>query len=219
LVGLSSGTEIFHSGKQNSGLYFPSTCSVSAQVELANGVCTDIYLLGRQGFFGSATPNRGTYYKATVRKPGFAYRCPSHIFTQEMLRAQGVLLLALRAARITMEEMAKNITCRTFHSASQQVARWMMAYMQDDHVDAIDITHNDLADAIGVRRERVTLVLNQIESHGAISLKRGFIKINDCDSLSKFSCDCDKEPTMSKAWSSGDLVSATDLVATLKKRP
>jgi CRP-like cAMP-binding protein len=217
LVGLTSGTEIFHSGKQNTGIYFPSTCTVSAQAELINGVCTDIFLLGNQGLFGTGTPKRGTYYKAIVRKPGLAYRCPVHIFTEEMLRAQGVMLMSLMATRIMMEEMAKNITCRTFHSASQQVARWLMKYGQDDPVETITITHNELADAIGVRRERITTVLNQIEAEGAIRLNRGHITLKDYSALSQFACDCDSEPTLNKVWTQEDLVSVIDLPAALTK--
>jgi CRP-like cAMP-binding protein len=216
LMGLSSGTEIFHTGKSYTGIYFPTTCTVSAQVELEAGVSTDIYLLGHRGLFGTGTPQRGSFYKAIVRKSGFAYRCPTHILTEELLRAEGVLLMSLMATRIMMEEMAKNISCRTFHTASQQIARWLMNYGQCEPVDTIAITHNELANAIGIRRERVTLVLNQFEAQGCIRLNRGHIHIHDHTSLSQLACTCDQEHALNKIWTQADLVPPTELTAKLK---
>jgi CRP-like cAMP-binding protein len=217
LVGLSAGTEIFHTGKKRTGIYFPSTCTVSAQVELEQGVCTDIYLLGNQGLFGTGTPQRGTYFKAIVRKPGFAYRCPPEIFTEELLRGEGVMLMSMVAARIIMEEMAKNITCRTFHSVSQQVARWLIRYGQADAVETISVTHHDLAMALGIRRERVTLALREIKGQGGISLNRGHIQVKDYDLLSKHACACDNDPTFNKVWTEHDLIKIHDLPSKLKK--
>jgi CRP-like cAMP-binding protein len=217
LVGLTSGTELFHTGKQRTDIYFPTTCTVSAQIELEEGNCTDVYLLGDRGLFGTGTLKRGTYFKAVVRKPGFAYRCPTSVYMEEMVRGEGVMMMSLMATRIIMEEMATNISCRTFHTLSQQVARWLINYGQGDPIEIINITHNDLANVLGVRRERVTLALNQLENHGCISLNRGHIKVNDYASLMKYACNCNTEPTLNKLWSEEELEGVKDLPAKLKK--
>ena len=217
LVGLASGMEIFHSGKKRTEIYFPSTCTVSAQIELEQGGCTDIYLLGNQGLFGTGTPQRGTFFKAIVRKPGFAYRCPTDIYLRELVRGEGVMLMSLMATRMIMEEMAKNISCRTFHSISQQVGRWLIKYGQDDPAETIAITHSELANALGIRRERVTLVLNEIRSQGCISLNRGHIKVTDYPALRVFACNCDSETTLNKVWSEDELASIQALPVKLKK--
>ena len=195
LIGLKSGTELFHTGKQRTDIYFPTTCTVSAQIELEQGNCTDVYLLGDRGLFGTGTVKRGTYFKAIVRKPGFAYRCPSTVFMEEMVRGEGVMMMSLMATRIIMEEMATNISCRTFHPLNQQVARWLINYGQDDPIETITITHSELANVLGVRRERVTLALNQLENQACISLNRGHIKVKDYTLLTKYACNCNHAET------------------------
>ena len=218
LLGLSHGKQLFYSGQQPTDIYFPTTCSVSAQIELAQGNTTDIYMLGDRGMFGTGTTHRGTYFKAIVRKSGFAYRCPAEVFMREMVRGEGVMMISLLAMRIIMEEMATNISCRTFDTIAQQVARWLINYGQGEQVETIHITHHELANALGVRRERITLALNEAARQGSISLNRGHITIHDYPLLQKMACNCGHEPTLNKAWEEKDLRSIAELPAQLKQR-
>lgn len=78
LVGLATGTQLFPQGATNTNFYFPTTCSISAQIELENGDTTDVYLMGEKGLFGTGTTHRGTYFRAVVRKPVFAHLLCMH---------------------------------------------------------------------------------------------------------------------------------------------
>ena len=133
LVGLDTGKQLFHTGQQYTEIFFPTTSTISAQIELGQDNTTDIYLLGARGLFGTGTTHRGIYITAIVRKPGFAYRCPTEIYMREMTRGSGVMMISLLAMRIMMEEMATNISCRPFHSVGQQVARWLITYGPHKH--------------------------------------------------------------------------------------
>ena len=218
LVGLANGKQLFFTGQQVTDIYFPTTCSISAQIELEEGNTTDIYLLGERGLFGTGTSQRGTYFKAIVRKSGLAYRCPAEVYMREMVRGEGVMMISLMAMRIIMEEMAANISCRTFHTIPQQVARWLINYGQGEPVETIHITHNELANALGVRRERVTLALNDGARQGFIQLNRGHITVLNHEQLKKMACNCGSEPTLNQAWREKDLQSIHDLPAQLKRR-
>lgn len=55
LVGLDSGKVLFQTGQKDTPLYFPTTCTISAQIQLDNGNTTDIYMLGKQGVSAPAT--------------------------------------------------------------------------------------------------------------------------------------------------------------------
>ena len=217
LIGLDAGKQLFHTGQQHTEIFFPTTSTVSAQIELEQGNSTDIYLLGARGLFGTGTPQRGTYFKAIVRKPGFAYRCPTEIFMREMTRGAGVMMISLIAMRVMMEEMATNISCRTFHSVGQQVARWLISYGQGEAVETIHITHSDLANALGVRREAVTLALNEAERQGSVSLNRGHVKVIDYELLKQLACNCHSEPTLNKAWSQKELQGIGDVPSVLQQ--
>ena len=102
----------------NTQRFFSTTSTVSAQIELEQVNTTDIYLLGARSLFGTGTTHRGTYFKAIVRKPGFAYHCPTEIYMREMTRGAGVMMISLLAMHIMVKEMASNIEadpdqCRT----------------------------------------------------------------------------------------------------------
>lgn len=217
LVGLAAGKELFHTGQQHTDIFFPTTCTVSAQIELEQGQSTDIYLLGDRGLFGTGTTHRGTFFKAIVRKPGFAYRCASEVYMRELMRGEGVMMISLLATRIMMEEMATNISCRTFHSVGQQVARWLITYGQGEAMEIIAITHSELANALGVRREAVTLALNDAERQGCVSLNRGHIKVLDYAALKKLACNCTTEPTLNKDWSEKELEGLGNLPAVIER--
>jgi len=217
LVGLDTGKQLFHTGQQYTAIFFPTTSTISAQIELEQGNTTDIYLLGARGLFGTGTTHRGTYFTAIVRKPGFAYRCPTEIYMREMTRGSGVMMISLLAMRIMMEEMATNISCRTFHSVGQQVARWLITYGQGEPVETIHITHSELANALGVRREAVTLALNDAERQGSVRLNRGHIKVLDYELLKGLACNCHTEPTLNKVWGQKELEGIGDVPSVLQK--
>lgn len=215
LVGLDTGKQLFHTGQRHTDFFFPTTCTISAQIELEQGDTADIFLLGSCGLFGTGTIQRGAFFKAIVRKPGFAYRCPAETYMQEMTRGGGVMMMSLMAMRIIMEQMATNISCRTFHSINQQVARWLISYGQGEPVDTINITHGELAIALDVRREAVTLALNEAERRGCVSLNRGHIKVLDYAVLKGLACACQTEPTLNKLWSDKELKGISDVPSVL----
>lgn len=196
LVGLASGKVLFQTGQKDTALYFPTTCTISAQIELDNGNTTDIYMLAKQGGFGTGNNHRGSYFKAIVRKPSFAYRCPHHVYMHERMRNEGVVSVTLLVTRIMMEEMATGIASRTFHTIGEQVATWLIAYGRDTPPDSIQITHAELANALGARRERVILALNEAARKGWLTLHRGHITVNDYDALKSSACNCHVGPSL-----------------------
>lgn len=118
---------------------------------------------------------------------------------QELMRSNSVVASTLIASRIMMEEMATGIACRTFHNIGQQVASWLLGYGQDSQPEIIEITHAELASALGTRRERVTLALNETAKKGWLSLHRGHIEIHDYAALRKYACNCYGGPLLNKA--------------------
>lgn len=196
LVGLETGKQLFCSGQKETDLFFPTTCTVSAQIEMAHGKSTDIYLLGNRVFFGCSNHQCGSLFNAIVRQAGFAYRCPRSVYVREFVRSEGVMRISLIAMRIKMEAMATNLSCRTFHATNQQVARWLLSYGQGSRISTIHLTHAELANALGARRERVTLALNQAARQGCLRLQRGRIIVLDYPLLQKLACNCPTEFTV-----------------------
>jgi Mn-dependent DtxR family transcriptional regulator len=58
------------------------------------------------------------------------------------------------------------------------------------NADDVPLTHDVLAQLLGVRRAGVTECLEHFESEGLIAAKRGLITIRDPRSLEEVCCDC-----------------------------
>jgi Mn-dependent DtxR family transcriptional regulator len=56
--------------------------------------------------------------------------------------------------------------------------------------DTITVTHEFLAQMLGVRRTTVTETSNKIEAAGAIICSRGVIEIIDLEAVKAVACEC-----------------------------
>lgn len=98
-----------------------------------------------------------------------------------------------------------------------QVARWLITYGQGEPVETIHITHSQLANALGVRREAVTLALNDAERQGSVRLNRGHIKVLNHELLKGLACNGHTEPTLNKVWGQKELEGIGDVPSVLQQ--
>ena len=159
-IELQKGQVLFRADEQCMYRYFPATCVIAAQVELTEGGAAEIFLAGDRGLIGIHNLHHKSYYAAVVRKAGSAYRCPAEVFQAELRRGEGVFQL-----------MAKT-TCQLVREMAQRL-NWQLL-VRSDHAA---VTHTTIAQAIGVRREAVTITLNNMARQGVLSLGRGSIQI------------------------------------------
>ena len=76
------------------------------------------------------------------------------------------------------------------HRFEARFCRWLLETRDRAESDAITLTHEFLAQMLGVRRTTVTEVANTIEAMGAIICSRGVIKISDLEVVKALSCEC-----------------------------
>ena len=89
-----------------------------------------------------------------------------------------------------MRESAQRIICNKRHSIPEQVCRTLL--MAADRLDSqiLSLTHEQLAIAIGCRREAVSISASKLQSAGIIRYDYGKITIVDRVALERGSCEC-----------------------------
>nr|WP_283773417.1 helix-turn-helix domain-containing protein [Altererythrobacter sp. KTW20L] len=89
-----------------------------------------------------------------------------------------------------MRESAQRIICNKQHSITEQVCRTLL--MASDRLgnQTLDLTHDQLAIAIGCRREAVSISAGKLQSDGVIRYGYGKITITDRAALEYRSCEC-----------------------------
>lgn len=176
-IELQKGQVLFRADEQCKYRYFPATCVIAAQVELTEGAAAEIFLAGDRGLIGIHNLHHKSYYAAVVRKAGSAYRCPAEVFQAELRRGEGVFQLMAKITCQLVREMAQRLVDKTFSTIDQQVAHWLLNWQLLVRSDHAAVTHTTIAQAIGVRREAVTIALNNMARQGVLSLGRGSIQI------------------------------------------
>ena len=191
-VEMALGDVVYESGRELGHVYFPTTSIVSLLYVLESGASAEIAIVGREGvvgvsiFMGGATtPNR-----AVVQSAGMAYRMPARVIQEEFRRGGTMQHLMLRYTQSLLTQMAQTAVCNRHHSLDQQLCRWLLFSI--DRLDSPEIvtTQELISNMLGVRREGVTEAAGKLQKAGAISYRRGHIKVLDRAALEKMSCEC-----------------------------
>lgn len=87
-------------------------------------------------------------------------------------------------------QLAQSVSCNRVYNVEQRCARWLL--MTHDRVtgDSFLLTHEFLAQMLGVRRAGVTEVAGRLQEAGLINYSRGRISIRNRKGLEKLSCEC-----------------------------
>lgn len=95
-----------------------------------------------------------------------------------------------RYVYVTLAQLAQTAACMCFHDVSHRLARWLLMTHDRAGGDSFQLTHQFLADMLGVRRSGVTTAAGQMQDEGLISYVRGDIQVLDRHGLERASCAC-----------------------------
>ncbi len=191
-IELKLGEILHESGKDLSYVYFPTSSVLSVVYDLANGLTSGIGVVGNEGVLGISIIMGGdkTIGRAIAQTAGSAYRIKSEFLLQEF-NLEGILFsLLLRYTLAFMTQTTQTGVCNSHHSINQQLSRWLLFSMDRQLLSSLTMTHNLIANMLGVRREGVTEAAGKLQDLGLITYKRGIIDIIDRLKLERESCEC-----------------------------
>jgi len=83
-----------------------------------------------------------------------------------------------------------SVACNGAHSLKERLARWLLMMRDRSDDDAMPITHDLLAEMLGVQRPTITNAAEELERAGLIKRGRQQVTILDRQGLIKASCEC-----------------------------
>ncbi len=191
-VPLTLGQVIYESGGQMSHVYFPTDSIISLLYLMENGTTAEIGVTGYEGMVGIAlfmggqtTPNR-----AVVQSAGSAYRMKAKPLQDEFIKGGTFQQLLLRFTQALITQISQTAVCNRLHSVEQQLCRWLLLSYDRLHSNKLVMTHNLIANMLGVRREGITTAAGQLQARGVISYVRGTITLLDRPGLEATVCEC-----------------------------
>jgi Mn-dependent DtxR family transcriptional regulator len=86
--------------------------------------------------------------------------------------------------------MAQTAVCNRHHSLDQQLCRWLLLSLDRLDGNELHMTHDLIANMLGVRRETVTEAAIKLQDAGLIRYARGRITVIDRPALEARTCEC-----------------------------
>jgi CRP-like cAMP-binding protein len=173
-------------------VYFPTEGVASILALGSDGESVDTTMIGREGMTGLAV-FLGTGQmpvRTMVQVPMTAFRLPSSVLRAELERDGRMVSLLRRYTQVVMVSMAQLILCNRSHRLDQRAARWLLQVDERVEEAPFEVTHEFLAEMIGVQRPSVSLAMQQFRDDGLITYSRGQIVVADRERLLARACGC-----------------------------
>lgn len=191
-VELLLGDVLCEAGQRSRYAYFPHSGLISQVTALDGHKPLDMGLIGREGMLG-ATVLLGVDevpMRAVVQSPGIAMRIPVGLLRRELRNSRGLRKVLGRYLYLRLLEVSLNAACTRFHQIDQRLARVLLLTHDRSRTGSFHLTHEALADMLGVRRSGVTVAAGALQAAGVIGYSRGEITILDRPALESASCEC-----------------------------
>jgi CRP-like cAMP-binding protein len=192
LVNLPLGTALYESGTLMRHIYFPTDSIVSLLYVLESGASAEIAVVGNDGAVGVSLFMGGetTTTRAVVQSAGSAYRLSGARLKREFSLHGELMLVLLRYTQSLITQMAQTAVCNRHHSVDQQLCRWLLLSLDRLASNELVMTHELIANMLGVRREGVTDAAGKLQKSGVIRYSRGHITVLDRPQLEQLCCEC-----------------------------
>lgn len=192
LVTLKFGEVIYRSGEPIRHVYFPIDALVSLLTLAEGHQALEVGLVGHEGMLGIplALGVRDSPAHALVISPGTAMRMTSEQFLHEFKQNELLQKEVYRYTYELMVQMTQTAACNRFHQVEARLARWLLMTRDRVRSNQFHLTHDLLANMLGVRRVGVTKAAGTLRQHKLISYNRGEISILDDQGLEAASCQC-----------------------------
>lgn len=189
---MSVGQVLCEPGDVLQWVYFPIDSIVSVLQVLADGSAAQLAVVGCEGLVGitafvggGPTPNR-----AVVQSAGSTARMDAQAVRSEFLRGEPVMQVLLRYTQALIAQMSQSAVCNRHHTPEQQLCRYLLLSLDRQRGHELVVTHELIANMLGLRRETITEAALKLQGRGAIHYRRGHITVLDRSVLERSACEC-----------------------------
>jgi CRP-like cAMP-binding protein len=192
IVELEFGTILCEPQQYYRYVYFPLSGFVSLVTKLTGHKPLEIGLIGNEGMLG-ATVTLGITaapMQAVVQGKGTAWRLDIVSLQQLLDQCPQLQHVLQQYLFVLMAQLSQSAACVHFHELDCRLARWLLMSHDRAHCDTFHLTHQFLADMLGVRRSGVSVAAGIMQQKKLIRYTRGMITILDRPALQQVACEC-----------------------------
>ncbi len=192
IVDLPKGKVIYEAGEIVRYAYFPHDTIVSLVATLRDGGSVEVAVFGRESALGfvSALISRQSFGRYITRISGTASRISLERLHGAVVHRPQIRNVLLRFTEALLTQSLQTVACNAVHSVEARCCRWILSTRDRTDQSTVPLTHELLAEMLGVQRSTVSSIIRTLQVAGLISQGRGFITITDRAGLEETACEC-----------------------------
>ena len=191
-VSLQQAEILAEPGDEFEHVFFPQSGMLSLLAVLRDGKAIETATVGREGVVG-AMAGLGLYkslVRVVVQLPTMVSRVPASQFRKAVAQSDIIRNVCIHYNEVLLSQARVTAACNALHVVEARLCRWLLQSADRAESHTVALTHEFLAEMLGVRRTSVTEVASKIQASGAINYTRGQITILKRSVLEKMSCEC-----------------------------
>jgi len=191
-VELTFGTVLCEPEQIFRHVYFPLEGFISLVATVPKHPPLEMGMIGKEGMLG-ATLLLGVNVaplQAVVQGAGTALRMSAAQLRRDLLTRPALAAVLGRYLYVLTVQLSQSAACTRFHEVDQRLARWLLMTHDRAPGDHFHLTHQFLADMLGVQRSAVTIAAGALQKKKLISYARGDIAVLSRKGLEAASCAC-----------------------------
>lgn len=122
--------------------------------------------------------------------PGAALRVSAPQMRRMLPSNPGLSRTLQRYYYVLMGQFFQTAACNSFHQVEQRLARWLLMTNDRSLTDHVQLTHQMLADLLGVQRSAITIAAGKLQRKKLIGYARGQVSILSRSGLEDACCEC-----------------------------
>ncbi|WP_262269317.1 Crp/Fnr family transcriptional regulator [Microvirga yunnanensis] len=190
---LQRGTVLYETGDPIRYTYFPHDDAIVSLVDVMDdGRVAEVALFGREGLIGllSALISGESLGRYVVLVSGSASRIPVEQMHKVLVLRSRLRRMVAAYNEALLAQAFHTVACNSLHSVEARCCRWLLNTHDRMDQGTLPLTHETLAEMLGVQRSTVSTVLRTLQTTGLIEQRRGGIVVTDRVGLEQATCEC-----------------------------
>jgi CRP-like cAMP-binding protein len=191
-VPLRAREVVFEAQDEIRQVLFPSRGMISVFAVADDGDAIETASVGSEGAVGAiaALGIRSASGRAMVQISGEAKRIAVAQLQKAAGMSERIRDMILRSHEAITVQAQQSAACAALHDVEARLARWLLQAHDRSEGDNILLIQDYLAQALGVRRTTINLVIGSLQDAGLLRYRRGQIDLIDRNGLMARSCAC-----------------------------
>src|ERR1700674_1114715 len=189
-----SGEEMHQRTGSSPYVYFPINSVSSLVASSGDGLMVECATVGNAGMVGLPlfVESESVSIQAFTHVAGNGLKMPRSILRAELKREAALCHRLHEYTEALLLFIAQSCACNKMHSQKQRCARWLLLIHDRVGDHTFSLTHEFLAQMLGVRRATVTVAAGDLRMKKLIAYRKGVIQILDRKGLEDMACECYK---------------------------